>query len=260
MSMDLLSWINSNPTCKLRPTRKRYYERFLYRVRIYAPFARVLRRTYTETPEASIWSLIDRDVTNRKEKLKQQIHLYMSSYWAHRAARDIDDCYIDQLEYLYRKLRALSAKIKLRVEEPYIEVYADDEDTILDLVKNMPECRTRVMDIHRPASDTDRDSILRGEIYRPKSQYDYQVNLRTLLLSTAKRTQIYEYLSGVGDLVKMTPGLIDTLTRPRYTHSDNMWIYQSYFYTSDTSVCTFLNLIEPQLIHKILKIAKTPAK
>lgn len=260
MKMDLLSWINSNPTCKLRPTRKRYYERFLYRVRIYAPFARVLRRSYTETPEASIWSQIDRDVTNRKERVKQQIQVFLSSYWASRADRDIEDCYVDQLEYLYRKLGTLSGKIKLRVEEPYIEVYADDEDTILDIVGHMPECSTRVMDIHRPASDSERDSLLRGEIYRPKSQYDYQVNLRTILLSTAKRTQIHEYLSGLGDLVQMTPGLIEALTRPSYTHSDSMWIYQNYFYTNDTSICTFLNLIEPQLIHKILKIAKTPAK
>lgn len=260
MNMDLLSWINSNPTCKLRPTRKRYYERFLYRVRIYAPFARVLRKSYTETPEASIWSQIHSDVTAHKDRVNQQIRLYISTYWADKAAREINDCQIDQLEYLYRKLRALSDKIRLRVEVPYIEIYAESEDTILDIVKTMPERKTRVMDIHMPASGRDGDYLLRGEIYRPKSEYDYQVNLRTILLTTGKRTQIYDYLINLGNLVKLTPGLIDALTRPKYAHSDNMWIHQCYFYTNDTSICTFLNLIEPRLVHKILKIAKRPTK
>lgn len=254
--MDLLSWTNSNPTCKLKLTSKQYYQRFLYRVKIYAPFGRLLRREYHDSPSLPLWNQIAADVDARKEKVRFQITQHYSSYWSDRMLRHSDDCFEDQLEYLYRKISGNKHKVKFRVEEPYIEIYTEDEQTLLDIVSSMPKHRDRVMEIHWPGSRM--DALRRGEIFMPKIvDYDYQVNLRTILLPTTKRQQVYDYLSGLGDLIKMTPGLTDSLTRPRYTHSDNMWIYQCYFYTNDTSICTFLNLIEPNLIGKILKIART---
>lgn len=183
------------------------------------------------------------------------MYQHFSSYWSERLIRYSDGCFEDQLEYLYRMITANKPRIKVRIEEPYVEIYAEDEQTVLDIISKMPKRNQRIMEIHWPGSRT--ESLQRGEIFMPKIvDYDYQVTLRTILLSTSKRQQVYDYLSGLGDLVKMTPRLADSLTRPKFTHSDNMWIYQCYFYTNDPSICTFLNLIEPHLMGKILKIAR----
>lgn len=255
MKMDLLSWTSSNPTCKLKLTSKQYYQRFLYRIKIYAPFGRVLRHTYRDSPSEPLWNQIAADVDARKERVRAQILQHFSSYWSERLIRHSDDCFEDQLEYLYRVFQVSKHKIKLRIEEPYVEIYAEDEQTVLDIVSKMPKRDTRVMEIHWPGHRL--EALQRGEIFMPKIvDYEYQVNFRTVLLSTAKRSQIHDYLASLGDVVKMTPGLVDSLTRPRWAHNDHMWIYQSYFYTNDPSICTFLNLIDPHLIGKILKIAR----
>lgn len=255
--MDLLSWINSNPTCKSKLTRRKYYDRFLFRVKIYAPFCRLLRGTYVDDPKTPLWNQIAANVDHRKERQRLQLTHYISSYWNDRLIHDSDNCDVDQLEYLYKKIKTLGNAVKIRVEEPYVEIYAENQMTILDIIESMPLRSNRVMEIHWPGSAVQLEALERGEIIMPKiTDYEYQVNLRTILLSNAKRTQVFEYLNGLGDLVKMTPGLKDALTRPKWAHSDVMWIYQCYFYTNDTSVCTFLNLIEPNLINKILKIAR----
>jgi hypothetical protein len=218
-----------------------------------------LRGKYAELPDLPLWNQIAAAVARRKDVLKQKIHQWYSSYWSDRLLRDGDNCYEDQLEYLYRSITAHKDKAKVRIEEPYVEFYTEDEQTLLDIVSHMPKRDKRVIEIHWPGPGSRREALGRGEIFMPKiTDYAYQVNFRTISLSTTKRTQIYEYLNSLGDLVKMTPGLTETLTKPKWAHSDTMWIYQSYFYTNDTSVCTFLNLIEPHLIHKILKIAQEP--
>lgn len=259
MKMDLLSWTNSNPTCKLKLTRKQYYQRYLYRAKIYAPFGRLLRHKYTDDPKTPVWNQIAADVDARKERVRNQIHQYYSSYWSDRLIRHSDDCFEDQLEYLYLKVKQYRGTIKVRIEEPYVEVYTTDEQTMLDIINKMPKRSERVMEIHWPGSAKRHEVLSRGEVFMPGiTDYEYQVSFRTILLSTTKRSQIYEYLNSLGELVRMTPGLVDSLTKPKWTHSDHMWVYQCYFYTNDTSICTFLNLIEPNLINKILKIAKEP--
>jgi len=157
---------------------------------------------------------------------------------------------------LYHKRKKLGKNIKLRVESPYIEIYAASEQIILDIVQKMPKRQDRVIEIHHPESEKVAEVLDRGEIIKPKiTNYSHQVNLRALRLSDEKRQQIYEYLESLGSVVQLTPGLKDCLTRASWGTQNSMWVYQTYFYTNDTSVCTFLNLIEPQLINKILKIA-----
>lgn len=173
--------------------------------------------------------------------------------------RDGADCVEDQLEYLYQTIQTYKGKVKVRIEEPYVEFYTEDEPTLLDIISKMPKRDQRVIEVHWPGTGARREALERGEVFMPKiTGYNYQVIFRTILLPTDKRTQIYEYLDSLGDLVQMTPGLKTSLTRPKWAHSNNMWIYQCYFYTNDTSVCTFLNLIEPNLINKILRIAHEP--
>ena len=61
---------------------------------------------------------------------------------------------------------------------------------------------------------------------------------------------MYEYLTSLGEDVKILPSCERNLTMSLF------WFSQCYFYTKDPGVCTFINLIAPNLIKEISKLTK----
>jgi hypothetical protein len=174
-------------------------------------------------------------------------HGYNSSYAmaVHRDRRLIG-ANVSQLEYFKKIVVEHEGQIKIRIEEPFLTIYADDESLLLNIAD--PE-KAAVTEFHRPSGTAAVAALNRGEcIVKTATEYTHKVVFKELAIGAESKASIYNYLTGLGDIVKMTKGCERNLRENRF------WFTSSYFYTKDESILTFLNLIAPGVVAGIYKL------
>lgn len=174
-------------------------------------------------------------------------HGYNSSYAmaVHRDRRLIG-ANVSQLEYFKKIVVEHEGQIKIRIEEPFLTIYADDESLLLNIAD--PE-KAAVTEFHRPSGTAAVAALNRGEcIVKTATEYTHKVVFKELAIGAESKASIYNYLTGLGDIVKMTKGCERNLRENRF------WFTTSYFYTKDESILTFLNLIAPGVVAGIYKL------
>jgi hypothetical protein len=153
---------------------------------------------------------------------------------------------VSQLEYFKKIVVEHEGQIKIRIEEPTLTIYADDESLLLNIAD--PE-KAAVIEFHRPSGTAAVAALNRGEcIVKTATEYTHKVVFKELSLSAESKINIYRYLTGLGDIVKMTKGCERNLRENRF------WFTSSYFYTKDESILTFLSLIAPGVVAGIYKL------
>ena len=153
---------------------------------------------------------------------------------------------VSQLEYFKKIVVEHEGQIKIRIEEPFLTIYADDESLLLNIAD--PE-KVAVTEFHRPSGTAAVAALNRGEcIVKTATEYTHKVVFKELAIGAESKASIYNYLTGLGDIVKMTKGCERNLRENRF------WFTSSYFYTKDESILTFLNLIAPGVVAGIYKL------
>ena len=232
-------WGDLNIDVKYVDTKKKFFNKYLYKVIVYAPASNIIvsksKLSVAEQLEARI-----KDYEVRKN---------INRYWAdHANSRYLNEASDRQLEYFRTIAKQYNGKIKYRSEEPHLTIYSDDLDLLFDIVSKGPRSY-RILEVYKPAS-ADAEAVLnRGEVIIKKpTDYGYKVVFKDGY-SFPDGHQVSDYLYNLGDEVKMTKSCIRTLTTKRY------WYSGVYFYCKDPSVTTFLNLIAPGCIAGIFKLA-----
>ena len=160
--------------------------------------------------------------------------------------RRLIDATVAQLEYFKKIILEHEGQIKIRIEEPLLTIYADNESLLLNIAD--PE-KAAVTEFHRPSGTAAVAALNRGEcIVKTATEYTHKVVFKELSISAESKASIYSYLTGLGDIVKMTKGCERNLRENRF------WFTSSYFYTKDESILTFLNLIAPGAVAGIYKL------
>jgi len=160
--------------------------------------------------------------------------------------RRLIDANVAQLEYFKKIILEHEGQIKIRIEEPSLTIYADNESLLLNIAD--PE-KAAVTEFHRPSGTAAVAALNRGEcIVKTATEYTHKVVFKELSISAESKASIYSYLTGLGDIVKMTKGCERNLRENRF------WFTSSYFYTKDESILTFLSLIAPGTIAGIYKL------
>lgn len=154
---------------------------------------------------------------------------------------------VEQLEYFKNIIQFYDGQIRVRIEEPGLTLYAENEDILMDIARVEANSLTEV---HRPASPAATDALDRGEyIIKKPTEYTHKVVFKESgVISAESKASIYDYLINLGDIIKMTKSCERNLTERRF------WFTSSYFYTKDESILTFLNLIAPGSIAGIYKL------
>lgn len=154
---------------------------------------------------------------------------------------------VEQLEYFKNIIQQYDGQIKVRIEEPSLTLYADNEDVLLDIACVEADSLTEV---HRPINLAAADALNRGEcLLKKPTEYTHKVVFKeSAVLSAESKASVYDYLINLGDIIKMTRSCERNLTERRF------WFTSSYFYTKDESILTFLNLIAPGAIAGIYKL------
>jgi hypothetical protein len=171
---------------------------------------------------------------------------YNSSYTLGNRDISLSKAKVSQLEYFKKIILEHEGQIKIRVEEPMLTIYSDNESLLLNIAD--PE-KSAVTEFHRPSGTAAMDALNRGEyIVKTATEYTHKVVFKESAFSADTKANIYRYLSSLGDVIKMTKSCERNLRENRF------WFTSSYFYTKDESILTFLNLMAPGAISGIYKL------
>jgi hypothetical protein len=233
--MDISYWTQLNPNVGFEHTRKQYFKKYLYKLDVYAPGGRQ----------------IDHRMSSVREALDQRrSHSRSYNYggsWRDQYDRHFLDSADPEFLELLRTLKRHNKSIKFRVEEPSVSIYAETIDDLKNIVGNFKTQHTKYIEkITYPANQQQVDLLTAGAILVSTPQkYSHKVILRDGRYSMETKAQILRYLEGLDDLVKVSKGSYDMLTKPYAS----MW--GVFFYTNDPKVTTFLNLLSPGLVSNI---------
>lgn len=239
--MDILFWTQCNPKIAVSHTLKKYFAKYLYKIVVYAPAGRLIDDKGNMTVALDHRRTVTRNINQ-------------AGWWGHRYNKDLDHANIDFLEVL-REIRRNPNGIKLRVEEPRVQIYAETEEELIELVKNQLSPFTQYVENFSGPADSDAVIALNsGAIIRKTNiGYTHKVILRDGRYTQEVKFGLLKYLTSVnGDTVMLPDSLTAMLT------GKSGYIWNGYFYTNDPSVTMFLNLMNPGLvlnIHELVVLA-----
>jgi hypothetical protein len=243
--MATLPWTDLAPNVKCIATTKQFFGKYLYKIDVDVPAARILLDRRTKTIK---WLLNERineakDTIDRLANWGRQQNIPFSGWY-----RVINDSSLVQLEYYKKIIEQHKGAIKIRIEEPTLSIYCDDEQILFDIAGNDP--LQRLERVFKPESATAQTVLKSGEIIvRKPTDYLYKIVFREgKVTNKDNNLQIYNYLTSLGDEVKMTQGCATNLKYRQH------WMTSCYFYAKDTQVLTFLNLIAPEKVSGIFKL------
>ena len=241
--MDTSFWIQLNPKITVEHTTKKYFGRFLYKIVVYCPAGRLID-SKGDMPSA---------LEHRRSISK---HINHSGWWGVRQNRDLDNANIELLD-CFRNLRRNSSGLKLRVEEPRIQIYSANEEDLINLIETQLQPFANYVEaISGPANEACADILNSGAIIRKTDiGYTHKVILRDGRYSSDTKENLLSYLTSIGpENINVPTSLINMLTK----HSSFIW--NAYFYTNDPSVITFINLMHPGLVLNIHELIVMPHK
>jgi hypothetical protein len=237
--MDLLFWTQLNPKIIYEPTRKQFYNKYLYRLVINCPGGRLIHDKSGNMHHAL--------------KMRIQHHRFLNrggSWWASQN-KELDNASVDQLENLQELFREFESDIKIRIEEPTIQVYSNNKDTLKILANGIND-KTQLEAIQFPKNSVQEALLKEGKILtKPSSkiQYKYKVMLRDGNYGANTKIQMLNYLDNLDGDAKVSKGTRDMLQAPF------KYLWGCFIYVNDPGVLTFLNIICPNIVLNIHELA-----
>jgi hypothetical protein len=231
--MDTLFWKNLSPSIKIQSSVKNFYNEYYYRLEITAPGCKSIRcdNIAVDIHKRQEWV---RDYKRQGSWYNKQLYKYL---------KEADVGFLASLKDLYYEY----PDVKIRTEEPKISVYATDELMLQSIARSMdPSHRDKIVSITGPENDEIKALLNKNIILVKKPpKYRYRIWFKEKQCSVETRTQILNYLTSLGDLVRMTEHTRASLGKP-YD-----WIWGSYFYSNDKDIATFIRLINPDIIREV---------
>ena len=230
--MDISTWTRFSPKITVEYTTKKYYGKYLYKIIMYAPAGRIIDGKNSDLAKA----LEHRNYIAN--------HIKYSWGAGSNYHRDLDKADVQFLQTL-RHIKKNVAGIKMRIEEPRVQIYAATEDELVNLVLDHLQPFRKYLETVSGPENTECAEILdSGAILRKKNiGYTHKVLIRDGRYNPESKASILNYLESLGtNLIKVPQSGLDMLTKK------SEYIWNLYFYTNDPSVLTFLNLIHPGLV------------
>lgn len=237
MKMDTLFWKNLSSDIEIKYTTKKFFKQYLYKLDINAPGAASIKRDD-----------INKDINERIEWSRRYSH--GGSWYDRRLREQLEQADIGFL-YSLKDIIFEYPEIKIRIEEPKISFYADSHTMIESLARAIaPDERHYITSVTAPENNTSASLLLASNtiLVRKKPKYSFRVWFREKQYNYETRLQVYNYLNGLGDIVKLTETIKGHLTKP------NDWIWGSYFYTNDPGIVDFIRLINPDIIREVAEL------
>ena len=241
MKMDILYWKRLSESIQIENTTKQFYSKYLYKMVLNAPGCR---------------SIADPDIASSLSYrvLHSRTVSYGGSWYGVREARFASEADLAWLKLL-QNLKLSNPDIKIRCEEPKVQIYAATEDNLKQVIDGISQYTKNILEIHGPKNDQARQ-LLEGNktivIKQPK--YQWKVTFTEKRCDYTLRKNILNYLQQLDDLVKIPKSTVDQFTRA------NDWLWGCYIYTNDLGVTDMLRLIYPDLIREVSEMVQLDNK
>lgn len=231
--MDTSFWIQCNPKTTVEHTTKKYFGQYLYKLVVYCPAGRLIDSKGAMTDA----------LEHRKQVTK---HINHAGWWGNRLNKDLINADVEFLTMLREIRLDRSLGLKLRVEEPMIQIYAKSDMDLQNLVNAHFSTGQRqyVRAIAGP-KDTDAEAVLNSGaiIRRENNGYRYKIILKDGRYSPAIKQNLLQYLENQGpEQVRLSKTAKEMLSK------STSFVWNLYFYSNDVNVTTFLNLISPGIV------------
>lgn len=240
--MDSLYWTSLNPKVKLRPTKKLFYNKYAYKVKLFVPCGNFLSsyisNTYRDIDAVSyirkrlkssteIVSSLNNPIMHQRVSAKQA---YLKVYHGNPTVLEI------------LKKEKIETDIQFRVEEPYISLYHNDEQALKSVTDKLPNTTEILLEVQGITDSEHQKQLKPKVILDSKIPYKYKVVIRLTPTIRQQGTEIVRYLDSLGTEHAMYPDSF----RLELQHRGHSWHTVTYFYCNDKGVLDFLNLICPQ--------------
>jgi hypothetical protein len=236
--MDLSFWSKLKPGIIYEPTRKQFYNRFCYKLVMQAHCGRIIN------DKGSI-----SDELQHRRNLRDRRRYNYGGSWMARHVDNVDAADERQLEILRSIRNGYDNRIKMRVEEPWVQIYSEDVQTLEDIANRFPQdLHSNFISISYPESDEQKKLLESGKILvksTNKIGYKYKVFLRDGNYSSEIKQSVHDYLIALGSEVKVSGG-----TRAMLKNGHN-FIWGCFLYVNDPAVMTMVSLISPGMVGKI---------
>ena len=241
--MDLLYWKNRASQTEILSTHKKFYKTFCYKMTVFAPGCRSI-----------LCPNIAGSLASRKELVIGHYN-YGGSWYSPKVQEWVNQADITQLTTL-QEIRGDSHNhnIKVRVEEPYVDIYAQTEEKLKELCELLDD-PTSVKSVSGPQSKQAETLLVDNKILRKrKPKWRYRIALKDKKFNKDIKKSLWNYLSGIGEEIRMPHMAKHQLTK------EHDWIWGCYFYTNDSSIVDMLRLIDPNMIREVSEMVQIDAK
>jgi len=231
--MDISYWKNKNSQIRFEETAKQFFGKYLYRLTLSVPGGRIIYE--------------NKDYAEAVETRRHFRQFNPGGYWGRAAGHRVDEIDIELL-YRVREIKDNHPNVKMRIEEPEVQFYAETEDDLKNIMNYLSTSHNNaVLSISGPASADAQRLLESGVIIRKKKiGYNYKIILRDGRCDVATKQQILNYLESLGpDETKVSPG-VKNMLNSKYNGFWSIW-----FYANDEKVTTFLELIHPGCVLNI---------
>lgn len=240
--MDILFWKNQSKDIEIGYTSKQFYKQYLYKLEIYAPGCKSIHET-------NVWD----SITMRKSANHGVQYNYGGSWWSEKISKILAESDPNFLNIM-KDIKEKYPSVKFRTEEPSIQIYADNTQVLQDIALEIPtvyrHCITKFV---CPSSDEARDILLSNKVLVKKQpKYQYKVIFSETKFDMQVRQYIFNYLSDLGDVVRMPVNTERQLTKK----GDYLW--GCYFYTNDRGIAECVRLMAPDIIREISEMVYIP--
>jgi hypothetical protein len=238
--MDTSYWVNLNKTIKVVPTKKQYFNRYLWRLVFNIKKVSVASDKWVHDVVHYVSEHKKEERERSKYNLNQQG--YASSYgYSYRRENwvDSDPHLIDRVR---TTMRTFKDRAKFRTESDYLQVYAESEQD-LQAISQAISGYEHMQVINMPTPGTE-DALRNNVVFMNKINYKYKIILRDGNYDLNTKRSILMQLNARDD-VKLPPNLKRELGK-KYSA-----LWGAYFYSNDDSIATILSLISPGIVGKI---------
>lgn len=231
--MDTLFWKQCCPDISLAFTTHLSYGQYAYRLVLKVHGSTMLRH--------------HDDFNTQMDGRHRQVN-YGGSWRTWRQPSRQDICVLENL----RSYRSdLPDGVRVRIEEPYIQFYASDEQKLKTLVQTIfvqVPASAYLESITAPKCQKDLELLTEGFVLCRKKDYAFRMHIRDGRYHKTVRDQLLTLLDAQQEQVRMPPRTRDHLVSDR---SDYLW--GCYFWCQDDSLRLLVDMMWPRTIRHIDK-------
>jgi hypothetical protein len=228
--MDTSLLIQLNPTAKIVPTKKLFYDHYAYKIKIYAPASTSLRYEAVRDYDAYIKKMI----FNEAQFSIIRGVKYSTKY------EDLKNASPSQLANLKKLVDENKDIIKFRTEEPNFILYSND---VALLERVIAEYATHIIDVTLPNNENHLKLLNEGNVIKNEhNEFKYKFILGNFY-NMKNKSQLMNIIKSAGDDVHLTDKTLKNIS--------SGYSYGGYMYANDNGVAMLFNMIQPGFVKKI---------